>query len=170
MRWNVEVTAIDKTESQAVVVEAESWQRALQAARARRGESGPISGFSIELLDEGYRAVDPMARLRYTVKREGETTSIVPPGPSTATAPATAKAPPATTSTSASPSVAPPSASPSSAPTAVAPIPSATAAAGGLPPRPAPAASVAAPVAVPVAAPVAVPVAAPVAVATAAPA
>ena len=69
MRWLVEVTSIDKTDSQSVTVEAESWQRALQSARAQRGESGPISGFSIELLDDGYRAVDPMARLRYVVKR-----------------------------------------------------------------------------------------------------
>src|SRR4051794_8807093 len=79
MRWNVEVAAIDKTDSQTVIVEAESWQKALQAARATRGEAGPISGFSIELLDEGYRAVDPMARLRYTVKRAPEGT-VPPPG------------------------------------------------------------------------------------------
>src|SRR4051812_15168052 len=78
MRWNVEVVAIDKTESQTVIVEAESWQKALQAARAQRGETGPISGFSIELLDEGYRAVDPMARLRYTVKRATEGTAPPP--------------------------------------------------------------------------------------------
>src|SRR5215468_5610013 len=69
MRWQVEMTPIGKTDAQAVVVEAESWQKALQGARALRGESGPMSGFSIELLESGYRAVDPMARLVYVVKR-----------------------------------------------------------------------------------------------------
>jgi hypothetical protein len=69
MRWVVEVTSGEKTELQKYVVEAESWQRALQAARADRGESGPMSGFSIELLDEGYRAVDPIARNKFVVKR-----------------------------------------------------------------------------------------------------
>ena len=28
-----------------------------------------MSGFSIELLEEGYRAVDPLARVRFVVKR-----------------------------------------------------------------------------------------------------
>jgi len=72
MRWQVEVMSMDKTDAQSVVVEAESWQRALQAARTARGEKGPISGFSIELLDEGYRAVDPLARLRFDVKRAAD--------------------------------------------------------------------------------------------------
>jgi GAF domain-containing protein len=72
MRWQVEMTPIGKTEAQSVVVEAESWQKALQQARALRGETGPMSGFSIELLEQGYRAVDPMARLIYTVKKAGD--------------------------------------------------------------------------------------------------
>jgi hypothetical protein len=72
MRWHVEVMSMDKTDAQSVVVEAESWQRALQAARTARGEKGPISGFSIELLDEGYRAVDPLARLRFDVKKAAD--------------------------------------------------------------------------------------------------
>ena len=76
MRWHVEVMSMDKTDAQSVVVEAESWQRALQAARTARGEKGPISGFSIELLDEGYRAVDPLARLRFDVKRAAEDTPL----------------------------------------------------------------------------------------------
>jgi hypothetical protein len=69
MRWLVEVSSIGKTDLQKFCVEAESWQRALQAARAQRGEEGPMSGFSIELLEEGYRAVDPVARVRFVVKR-----------------------------------------------------------------------------------------------------
>ncbi|AKU99794.1 putative stage II sporulation protein [Labilithrix luteola] len=69
MRWLVEVSSLEKTDLQKFCVEAESWQRALQAARAQRGEEGPMSGFSIELLEEGYRAVDPIARIRFVVKR-----------------------------------------------------------------------------------------------------
>jgi hypothetical protein len=69
MRWVVEVSSMGKTDLQQFVLEAESWQRALQAARAQRGEQGPMSGFSIELLEEGYRAVDPLARVRFVVKR-----------------------------------------------------------------------------------------------------
>ena len=69
MRWLVEVSALGKTDTQKFCVEAESWQRALQAARGQRGEDGPMSGFSIELLEEGYRAVDPLARVRFVVKR-----------------------------------------------------------------------------------------------------
>ncbi len=69
MRWLVEVSSLGKTDVQKVCIEAESWQRALQAARAQRGELGPMSGFSIELLEEGYRAVDPLARIRFVVKR-----------------------------------------------------------------------------------------------------
>src|SRR5512146_3286181 len=69
MRWLVEVSSLGKTDAQKYCVEAESWQRALQAARTQRGEEGPMSGFSIELLEEGYRAVDPLARVRFIVKR-----------------------------------------------------------------------------------------------------
>src|SRR6201991_1900535 len=70
MRWLVEVSSTAaKTDLQKFCVEAESWQRALQAARAQRGAEGPMSGFSIELLEEGYRAVDPLTRIRFVVKR-----------------------------------------------------------------------------------------------------
>ena len=69
MRWIVEVTSIGKNEKETFCVEAESWQKALQQTRALRNDSGPMSGFSIELLDDGCRAVDPMSRLRYDVRR-----------------------------------------------------------------------------------------------------
>jgi putative methionine-R-sulfoxide reductase with GAF domain len=69
MRWLVEVTSIGKNDREAFCVEAESWQRALQQTRVLRKETAPMSGFSIELLDDGCRAVDPMSRLRYEVKR-----------------------------------------------------------------------------------------------------
>ena len=63
MRWLVEVTSLGRTEKESLYVEADSWQKALQAARTQRGEADPMSGFSIELLDDGCRAVDPASRL-----------------------------------------------------------------------------------------------------------
>src|SRR5262245_58497578 len=69
MRWQVEVSNIGKDGFDPYTVEADSWQRALQAARKLRGDESPMSGFSIELLNDGCRAVDPAARVRYEVER-----------------------------------------------------------------------------------------------------
>lgn len=69
MRFFVEVTPIGKSDTQKYCVDADSWQKALQNVRSLRKEDGSISGFSIELADDGYRAVDPTARLRYMVKK-----------------------------------------------------------------------------------------------------
>src|SRR3954468_18141476 len=96
MRWLVEVSSIGKTDLQKFCVEAESWQRALQAARAQRGEDGPMSGFSIELLEEGYRAVDPLARVRFVVKRAPDDmpiTAVASKEPKGGVAPASAAKP-----------------------------------------------------------------------------
>ncbi|MFO0643260.1 MAG: hypothetical protein U0183_28805 [Polyangiaceae bacterium] len=76
MRWLVEVSAIGKEDRETFCVEADSWQRALQIVRAHRGETSAMSGFSIELLEEGYRAVDPVARMRFVVKRASEGTKL----------------------------------------------------------------------------------------------
>src|SRR6516162_1520812 len=86
MRWVVEVSSLGSSEKESLHVEAESWQKALQAARSQRGESAPMSGFSIELLDDGCRAVDPMSRKRYEVRRAPED-SIRPSAPPPANAP-----------------------------------------------------------------------------------
>ncbi len=71
MRWYVEISPMGTKagEELTLCVEAPQWQPALQKARALRGDSSALSNFSIELLDDGYRAIDPMARLRYIVKR-----------------------------------------------------------------------------------------------------
>jgi hypothetical protein len=71
MRWFVEISSLgSKGEKDATLcVEAPQWQPALQKARALRGDNGALSNFSIELLDEGYRAIDPVTRLRYVVRR-----------------------------------------------------------------------------------------------------
>ena len=72
MRWLVEVTSLGKSERDSLYVDADSWQKALTVARTLRGENEPMSGFSIELLDEGCRAVDPVSRMSYEVVRAPE--------------------------------------------------------------------------------------------------
>jgi hypothetical protein len=67
MRWLVEVTSLGRAEKDSLYVDADSWQKALQAARIQRGEDGALTGFSIELLEEGCRAVDPSSRANYLV-------------------------------------------------------------------------------------------------------
>jgi hypothetical protein len=96
MRWLVEVSSLGKTDNQKICVDAESWQRALQAARAQRGEEGPMSGFSIELLEEGYRAVDPVARVRFVVKRAADDMPVTPAAGKSGAPPAPASAPAST--------------------------------------------------------------------------
>ena len=69
MRWLVEVTSLGRTEKDSLYVDADSWQKALTVARTLRGETEPMTGFSIELLEEGCRAVDPVTRISYNVHR-----------------------------------------------------------------------------------------------------
>src|SRR6188768_676182 len=70
MRWFVEVSRVGENGSdEKYCVEAKQWQAALQEARKLRGDSGPLSKFSIELLDDGYRAVDPKLKLRFVVAK-----------------------------------------------------------------------------------------------------
>ncbi|APR83724.1 DNA-binding protein HU [Minicystis rosea] len=88
MRWFVEISPLGAKAgpSTTLCVEAPQWQPALQKARALRGDNGALSNFSIELLDDGFRAIDPSARLRYIVRRAPDETpvssgSIPPPEP-----------------------------------------------------------------------------------------
>jgi hypothetical protein len=70
MRWFVDVSSVGKaTEKERYCVDADSWQRALQATRALRNDPGPMTGFSIELLDDGFSAVDPIKRQRYSIRK-----------------------------------------------------------------------------------------------------
>src|ERR1700761_7333388 len=80
MRWFVEISPMGAKSGQelTVCVEAPQWQPALQKARALRGDNGALSNFSIELLDEGYRAIDPATRLRYVVRRAPDDASVTP--------------------------------------------------------------------------------------------
>jgi len=101
MRWLVDVVTLGKTDTETLYVDAGSWQKALQAARAQRGEAAPMSGFSIELLDDGCRAVDPLSRLRYEVRRAPEPPATVSTAPAAELAP-TSPQPPASSGTDAS--------------------------------------------------------------------
>ncbi|WP_437279535.1 GAF domain-containing protein [Sorangium sp. So ce375] len=71
MRWFVEISSLGQNAppSRKVCVEAPQWQPALQKARALRGDGGPLNNFSIDLLESGYRAIDPATRVRYVVQR-----------------------------------------------------------------------------------------------------
>ncbi|MBL8744028.1 MAG: hypothetical protein JNK04_23135, partial [Myxococcales bacterium] len=79
MRWYVDISTIgpDKP-THRHCVEAEQWQKALQAVRAQRGDEAPFGNFSIELLDDGYRAIDPATRTRYVVQRAPDDADLTP--------------------------------------------------------------------------------------------
>src|SRR5262245_8359309 len=81
MRWFIEVSRVgDDTPIDKYCLEAKQWQAALQEARKLRGDAGPLSKFSIELLDNGYRAVDPSQQIRYVVsKAPGDSLLAGPP-------------------------------------------------------------------------------------------
>src|SRR5512135_2879863 len=70
MRWFVDISSIGSGgKASRFCVEAEQWQRALQSVRGIRGDTTPFSNFSIELLDDGYRAIDPATRTRFVVQK-----------------------------------------------------------------------------------------------------
>jgi hypothetical protein len=154
MRWFVEVSRVGENSSdEKYCVEAKQWQAALQEARKLRGDSGPLSKFSIELLDDGYRAVDPKQKLKYVVAKAPHDAELSTAGPESAFRPETphlngqAAASPARASTAA------PVGKPSTAPVAAA-------ASAAVKPSVSPAAAV--PAAKPAAAPPAAPAAAPI--------
>lgn len=98
MRWFVEISAlgVKPGSTTTLCVEAPQWQPALQKARALRGDEGPLGNFSIELLEDGFRAIDPVSRLRYLVKRAPEnaalTTTLPADSPTPSTKPEAAEA------------------------------------------------------------------------------
>ena len=95
MRWVVESSAIGKSvEPERVCVEATGWQQALQEVRSRRGDAGTFASFSVELLDDGYRAIDPTTRTRYIITRGADDAPLTPApanGPASKAAPTSAK-------------------------------------------------------------------------------
>src|SRR6186713_731455 len=90
MRWFVEVSRVGENSSdEKYCVEAKQWQAALQEARKLRGDSGPLSKFSIELLDDGFRAVDPKQKLRYLVAKAPQDAALSSMPPESAFRPET---------------------------------------------------------------------------------
>ena len=77
MRWYVDLSTIgtDSAPSR-YCVEADGWQKALQVVRGGRGDDGPLGNFSIELLDDGYRAIDPLTRTRFVVSRASDDAAL----------------------------------------------------------------------------------------------
>ncbi|NUP09822.1 MAG: hypothetical protein HOW73_27565 [Polyangiaceae bacterium] len=70
MRWYVDINSIGSSApTHRYCIDAEQWQKALHSVRASRGDDAPFGNFSIELLDDGYRAIDPITRTRYIVHR-----------------------------------------------------------------------------------------------------
>ncbi|WP_437756724.1 GAF domain-containing protein [Sorangium sp. So ce1389] len=78
MRWFVEISSLGQNAppTRKVCVEAAQWQPALQKARALRGDDGPLNNFSVDLLESGYRAIDPATRVRYVVQRAPDDASL----------------------------------------------------------------------------------------------
>jgi hypothetical protein len=69
MRWYVNVKPGSQGQAaEQWVVEAGHWQPALLAARKLRGEPMTLEGFAVELMDDGWRAVDPSTYARYLVR------------------------------------------------------------------------------------------------------
>lgn len=80
MRWFVEVSRMgEQAPPDKYCLEAKQWQAALQEVRKKRGDTGPLSKFSIELLDDGYRAVDASQKLRYMVAKAPATADLIEP-------------------------------------------------------------------------------------------
>ncbi|WP_437781482.1 GAF domain-containing protein [Sorangium sp. So ce1097] len=89
MRWFVEISSSGQNAqpSRKVCVEAAQWHPALQKARALRGDHGPLNNFSVDLLETGYRAIDPATRVRYVVQRAPDDAALTDePGASPAAA------------------------------------------------------------------------------------
>jgi hypothetical protein len=111
MRWHVDISSLGKsvTSPERHTVEAAQWQDALKAIRGKAGQDDALRGFSIEVLDDGVRAVDPAVRLRYVVRKAPAdapvtyeaplsrpgTVSAAPSAPPASSAPVAASAPPA---------------------------------------------------------------------------
>ena len=80
MRWFIDVASSSRKDApEQWVVEAAQWQPALQVARSLRGDPESMSGFSIELLENGYRAIDPSTMVRYMVRPAPDGTPVSHP-------------------------------------------------------------------------------------------
>ncbi len=95
MRWMVDVNSLEGAQpGQSYCVDAESWQGALQSARRLRGDESRMAGFSIDITNDGCKAVDPAKKLRYEVKRTADDTPLTPGGESAPASKRRVSAPP----------------------------------------------------------------------------
>jgi GAF domain len=95
MRWYVDIaSSLADAPPERWVVEAGHWQPALEQARRLRGDDANLRGFSVEILDDGCRAVDPATMARYTAlpAPPGTPLSTASVRPSKPPAPAAAEA------------------------------------------------------------------------------
>jgi hypothetical protein len=72
MRWLVSVTSLGKSESEPLQIEADTWQGALQLARAGRGDGESLGSLSISVSETGCRAIDASSLLSYDVRPLGD--------------------------------------------------------------------------------------------------
>jgi hypothetical protein len=77
MRWFVDVSSVGKGgERRRYCVEADTWQKGLQATRGLRDDPGPMTGFSIEVQDDGFSAVDPIKRVKYVIRKTTDAEAV----------------------------------------------------------------------------------------------
>jgi hypothetical protein len=70
MHWLVEISRFGEGVSQrSFRIEANDWRGALQQVLQSLGDERPLSGFFMDVLENGYRATDPKRRIRYLVRR-----------------------------------------------------------------------------------------------------
>ncbi len=80
MRWFVEVSPSGVgVGGSRYCLEGKQWQLALQEVRKALGDTGPLSKLTIELMDGGYRALNPSTKARYTVKKAPDDAALKAP-------------------------------------------------------------------------------------------
>jgi len=72
MRWFVDITPIGGGSTEKLCLEAGEWQAALKNARDKKGHDAPVGELSVEVLDDGFRAVDKTAKVKYLVRKAPE--------------------------------------------------------------------------------------------------
>lgn len=85
MRWFVDISMVGPSNEAPLrlCLEAPQWQPALQQARARLGEAATLSNMSVELLADGYRAIDPTTKRRYELRKAPADAPLTPEEAST---------------------------------------------------------------------------------------
>ncbi|MBX3183328.1 MAG: GAF domain-containing protein [Polyangiaceae bacterium] len=121
MRWFVEVSPSGGggVGGSRYCLEGKQWQLALQEVRKALGDTGPLSKLTIELMDGGYRALNPATKARYTIKKAPDDAALTAPEAASTASPVSAPV-------SAAPTVAPASEPPAPAAPKVASEPPAT--------------------------------------------